>query len=96
MSHELPDLLTVQQVATLSGYCPATIRRFIAGGELEAVRRGKRGHYRVTREAYLDWIATMRLPASTSLQPSPLVSLPPRPKHDLSDLMHTVAARRAA
>lgn len=40
---------TVAQVAAMTGYCEATIRRWIRAGDLPALRPGKR-HYRIADE----------------------------------------------
>ena len=44
-------LLHVKEAAAELDVHPSTIRRAIHGGELEAVRLGTRGGYRVTRDA---------------------------------------------
>ena len=45
------DLLHVKEAAAELDVHPSTIRGAIHGGELEAVRLGTRGGYRVTRDA---------------------------------------------
>lgn len=47
---------TTAQVARIFGVCPTTIRRAIRLGELQAVRIGGRGGYRITRAACRDWM----------------------------------------
>jgi excisionase family DNA binding protein len=44
-------LLQVKEAASELGVHEATVRRAIAAGELEAVRLGPRGRYRVTTDA---------------------------------------------
>jgi excisionase family DNA binding protein len=53
------ELLDIKQAATELGCHAATVRRAIHGGELEAVRLGRNGRYRVSRQA----IATFLIPA---------------------------------
>jgi excisionase family DNA binding protein len=45
------QLLTPKEVAHLLGLHPDSVRRAIRSGELEAVRIGPRGRYRVSRSA---------------------------------------------
>jgi excisionase family DNA binding protein len=68
-------LLDVTQAARLLRVCPTTIRRKIARGELDAVRLGANGTYRVTQDA----IDRFLRPASTLLATDPL--LDEHPEH---------------
>ena len=45
------ELLHLKEAARELGCHPATLRRHIADGELQAVRLGRRGGYRISREA---------------------------------------------
>jgi excisionase family DNA binding protein len=45
------ELLHVKEAAAELGVHPATLRRHIAEGDLEAVRLGRTGRYRVSRRA---------------------------------------------
>jgi len=46
---------TLHEVAALAGSCYATAWRAARSGELQAERRGKRGHWTVTEEAANEW-----------------------------------------
>jgi excisionase family DNA binding protein len=52
-ANDSPRLLDVKQTATLLHVSPATVRRRIAAGELEAFRVGRDGKVRI-RERSLD------------------------------------------
>jgi len=51
MSEHDKALLHVKEAAARLGVHPVTVRRHIAAGDLEAVRLGENGRYRVRREA---------------------------------------------
>lgn len=45
-----PELLTVREVANFLRIRPETVRRMIAQGELQAIRFGLRGDFRIPRK----------------------------------------------
>jgi excisionase family DNA binding protein len=53
--HQLPDLLTVREVAELLRVSPLTIKRWGKRGKLEAIRINSRGDRRYKKEAVL-WL----------------------------------------
>lgn len=53
--HNLPDLLTVKEVAELLRVSPLTIKRWGKRGKLEAIRINSRGDRRYKKEAVL-WL----------------------------------------
>ena len=56
---ELPDLLTVREVAELLRVSPLTIKRWGKRGKLPAIRINSRGDRRYKREAVL-WLLGMQ------------------------------------
>ena len=48
---ELPELMLVREVAGIFRVRPETVRKMIASGELEAVRFGTRGDFRIPASA---------------------------------------------
>ena len=57
--HELPDLLTVREVAELLRVSPLTIKRWGKRGKLPAIRINSRGDRRYKKEAVL-WLLGMQ------------------------------------
>ncbi len=57
---ELPDLLTVREVAELLRVSPLTIKRWGKRGKLPAIRINSRGDRRYKKEAVL-WLLGMQL-----------------------------------
>jgi len=53
--HELPDLLTVREVAELLRVSPLTVKRWGKRGKLPAIRINSRGDRRYKKEAVL-WL----------------------------------------
>lgn len=53
--HNLPELLTIKEVAELLRVSPLTIKRWGKRGKLEAIRINSRGDRRFKREAVL-WL----------------------------------------
>lgn len=53
--HNLPDLLTVREVADLLRVSPLTIKRWGKRGKLQAIRINSRGDRRYKKEAVL-WL----------------------------------------
>ena len=51
--HNLPDLLTVREVADLLRVSPLTIKRWGKRGKLDAIRINSRGDRRYKKEAVL-------------------------------------------
>ena len=69
---ELPDLLTVREVAELLRVSPLTIKRWGKRGKLPAIRINSRGDRRYKKEAVL-WLLGITQKSSTSsdtIQPS--------------------------
>ena len=60
---ELPDLLTVREVAELLRVSPLTIKRWGKRGKLPAIRINSRGDRRYKKEAVL-WLLGMQSKAS--------------------------------
>ena len=60
-------LLSTGSAAALAGCHRVTIVRAILAGELEAVRLGKRGDYRIRPDALNDWIRPANDPKGTPL-----------------------------
>jgi excisionase family DNA binding protein len=56
-------LLTTGGAARLADCDSATIRRAIVRGELEALRLGKRGDYRIPADALNEWLRPTHKPA---------------------------------
>lgn len=54
--NNLPDLLTVREVAKLLRVSPLTIKRWGKSGKLEAIRINSRGDRRYKKEKILDLI----------------------------------------
>ena len=52
--NELPDILTVKQVAELMGWHPNTVYLRCTSGELPSFKSGN--SRRIRKEAYLEWI----------------------------------------
>ncbi|MGH7908561.1 MAG: helix-turn-helix domain-containing protein [Thermodesulfobacteriota bacterium] len=50
------DYLTVSQVANIFNIHPQTIRNWIKQGDLEAVRHGVAGNYKIPKEALLAFL----------------------------------------
>jgi excisionase family DNA binding protein len=59
-------LLSTGSAAALAGCHRVTIVRAIQAGELEAVRLGKRGDYRIRPDALNDWITPAHNPKVTT------------------------------
>ena len=57
---ELPDLLTVREVAELLRVSPLTIKRWGKRGKLPAIRINSRGDRRYKKEAVL-WLLGMQI-----------------------------------
>lgn len=55
---DLPDLLTLQEVATLLRVAPVTLKRWGKRGKLSAIRINARGDRRYKKEAVL-WLLGM-------------------------------------
>lgn len=53
ISNDLPYILTVKQVADLLSVYPSTVHRWIAAGELRAVRMGKGTTTRIYRKDFI-------------------------------------------
>lgn len=53
MTHEAPDLLTVQQFADALGYSPSTVRRWVTEGKIRHLR-SPGGTVRIPRTALDD------------------------------------------
>ncbi len=62
------DLLTVKETAALLKVSPLTVRRYIAGGRLPAVRMGRR--LRIERRAVARLLAPVDSPATVEQQVS--------------------------
>ena len=54
---QLPQILTVKQVAELMGWHPNTVYQRCTSGDLPSFKSGN--SRRIRREAYLDWIKRM-------------------------------------
>ena len=54
---QLPDILTVKQVAELMGWHPNTVYLRCTSGELPSFKSGN--SRRIRREAFLEWIRRM-------------------------------------
>jgi excisionase family DNA binding protein len=54
----MPDdtLYTVEEVAARLGVHPDTVRRWIKSGELRAINLGGRAGYRITEQAYKQFL----------------------------------------
>ena len=63
-SAEHKELLFVAEVAAELRVDPVTVRRAIKKGELEAVRLGQHGRYRVTREELDRFLMPAAAPAA--------------------------------
>jgi excisionase family DNA binding protein len=61
-----PLLLSTGSAAALAGCHRVTIVRAIQSGELEAVRLGRTGDYRVPVDALNDWLKPAHAPEETS------------------------------
>jgi excisionase family DNA binding protein len=59
-------LLTTRGAARLAGCDSATVRRAIARGELEALRLGKRGDYRIPAASFDRWLRPAHDPEEPS------------------------------
>lgn len=57
--HNLPDLLTVREVATLLRVSPLTIKRWGKKGTLHAIRINSRGDRRYKRQDVLDLLGNV-------------------------------------
>ncbi|MGF9913703.1 helix-turn-helix domain-containing protein [Paenibacillus ehimensis] len=55
--NNLPEILTVKQVAELMGWHPNTVYLRCTSGELPSFKSGN--SRRIRKEAYLDWIKKM-------------------------------------
>lgn len=81
---ELPDLMTLKEVAEFLRVSPLTIRRWGKKGKLPPIRINSRGDRRYTKEAVLRLIGQMPNHYKT-LQEDPLdessLPLPPKPKN---------------
>ena len=58
--NNLPDLLTVKEVATLLRVSPLTVKRWGARGKLPAIRINSRGDRRYKKEAVM-WLLGMEM-----------------------------------
>ena len=67
----MAELLSIQEVAQITGLHEITIRRYVRSGELEAVRIGRR--IRVRREA----VDRMMKPMHSGLEPKPALQSEP-------------------
>lgn len=56
MFNEASKLLSVAQVAELLGVHPATVYRYVAGGELPAIRLGEDGPLRIRADVLERWL----------------------------------------
>lgn len=67
----LPDLLTVKEVAEILRVSPLTIKRWGKRGKLPAIRINSRGDRRYKKEAVL-WLLgiTQKTPSSDSTSPT--------------------------
>lgn len=54
-----PDMLTVNEVATLLRVHPRSIQRWVRSGQVDAVRMGR--GYRIARKDVVHWMAAARL-----------------------------------
>jgi excisionase family DNA binding protein len=54
---ELPNILTVKQVAEIMGWHPNTVYLRCTSGELKSFKSGN--SRRIRKEAYLEWIAKL-------------------------------------
>ena len=62
--NNLPDLLTVKEVATLLRVSPLTVKRWGARGKLPAIRINSRGDRRYKKEAVM-WLLGVEPEAAT-------------------------------
>jgi excisionase family DNA binding protein len=63
------QFLTVKRAADITDCHPATVRRAIERGELDAVRLGRRGSYRIRPAALGDWLTPAHNPKVTTQAP---------------------------
>ena len=70
----MAELLSIQEVAQITGLHEITIRRYVRSGELEAVRIGRR--IRVRREA----VDRLMKPMHPDPEPEPALQSEPSPQ----------------
>ena len=54
-----PDMLTVNEVATVLRVHPRSIQRWVRSGQVDAVRMGR--SYRIARKDVVQWMVAARL-----------------------------------
>lgn len=65
-----PDMLTVQEVASVLRVHPRSIQRWARDGHVDAIRVGR--SYRIARNDVVRWMLSVRLSEDAALGPEPV------------------------